>query len=378
MTANYGAFLDQLYAAAVEPDLWAPAMERLADMLGGTSAWLSRLSTEDGSGSAITARIDPGAVARYEQYYGRVNPFATHARSDSRMRSWELKVVTDGAWMPKNELYRNEYFNDFMRPQAVDSFLVLRISARPYEVCSLTVNRAAGAGDYDGAQLDLAERLRPHVRRAFELSASLATAGVTGPEVGALLEHSGAALFILDDRGVLQRCNAAGERLLARRAGLAVHQGRLTARPAPAARQLGALIADACGEDAERRLGGRLTLRVAGRLTPLCVSVAPLRSASLAVFTQRRAILVSVNDPEDRRGPDAVDLQSLFGLTPAEARVALSLLSGSTLRETADRLGVSYHTARHQLQTVLDKTGARRQADLLALLIRAGGGSSAI
>lgn len=67
------------------------------------------------------------------------------------------------------------------------------------------------------------------------------------------------------------------------------------------------------------------------------------------------------------------DLRSAYGLTPSEARLTLVLLGGDTLRASAERLGVQYETARTTLKRVFQKTGARRQAELMLLLARETG-----
>jgi DNA-binding CsgD family transcriptional regulator len=66
-------------------------------------------------------------------------------------------------------------------------------------------------------------------------------------------------------------------------------------------------------------------------------------------------------------------ISGLFGLTPAEARVAVAIMGGASTREAAAALGVSFHTVRHQLQSMLEKTGASRQSELVAMLMRAVG-----
>ena len=55
----------------MEPDLWVPVMERFADMMGGNSAWLSRLSVADGTGSGVLARLDPAYSAIYLDHFAR-------------------------------------------------------------------------------------------------------------------------------------------------------------------------------------------------------------------------------------------------------------------------------------------------------------------
>jgi DNA-binding CsgD family transcriptional regulator len=64
-------------------------------------------------------------------------------------------------------------------------------------------------------------------------------------------------------------------------------------------------------------------------------------------------------------------LKDLFGLTSAEARLARTISRGDTLEETAHSLGIKLSTARTQLAAVFAKTGTCRQAQLIALLVRA-------
>lgn len=61
-------------------------------------------------------------------------------------------------------------------------------------------------------------------------------------------------------------------------------------------------------------------------------------------------------------------MQSLFDLTPAEARVARSLASGKTVEDIASDGGVSLNTVRTHVRGVLAKTGCDRQAEVVALL----------
>ena len=68
--------------------------------------------------------------------------------------------------------------------------------------------------------------------------------------------------------------------------------------------------------------------------------------------------------------PSEAVLQRLFDLTAAEARLACSISGGETLEDAAAVLGIKISTARCQLAKVMEKTGTRRQAQLVALLVR--------
>lgn len=60
-----------------------------------------------------------------------------------------------------------------------------------------------------------------------------------------------------------------------------------------------------------------------------------------------------------------------FGLTPAEAGVALQVAAGATHREAAERLGLRPETVRSYAKTVLAKTGVARGKDLARLVAEA-------
>jgi DNA-binding CsgD family transcriptional regulator len=60
----------------------------------------------------------------------------------------------------------------------------------------------------------------------------------------------------------------------------------------------------------------------------------------------------------------------MFGLTPAEERLAVQITRGDTPADIARETGVSIATVRSQLAAVFAKTQTGRQAELVALLAR--------
>ena len=64
----------------------------------------------------------------------------------------------------------------------------------------------------------------------------------------------------------------------------------------------------------------------------------------------------------------AAALAAIYDLTPAETRVLELLVDGKAPTEIGIHLGISMNTVKTHLQRVYDKTGARRQADLIQLV----------
>jgi pimeloyl-ACP methyl ester carboxylesterase/DNA-binding CsgD family transcriptional regulator len=65
----------------------------------------------------------------------------------------------------------------------------------------------------------------------------------------------------------------------------------------------------------------------------------------------------------------AASLSASFGLTRAELDVVRHVLQGRSLKEIAEQSGRSEHTVRNQAKSVLAKTGAPSQVDLIRLVV---------
>ena len=64
-------------------------------------------------------------------------------------------------------------------------------------------------------------------------------------------------------------------------------------------------------------------------------------------------------------------LQDRFHLTRSEARVVVHLFQGTSLKSSAEALGVKYETVRSYLKSAFLKTGTHRQAELVLTVFSA-------
>jgi DNA-binding CsgD family transcriptional regulator len=87
------------------------------------------------------------------------------------------------------------------------------------------------------------------------------------------------------------------------------------------------------------------------------------------VLDSARLLLVSY-DPENCQVPPPDMLSHMFGLTPAEASVAIGIVGGKQLAEIAADRGVKTGTVRVHSKTVFAKTRTRGQTELAAFVTR--------
>jgi DNA-binding CsgD family transcriptional regulator len=82
-------------------------------------------------------------------------------------------------------------------------------------------------------------------------------------------------------------------------------------------------------------------------------------------------VLVIMRDLRVRKADaDYGALRSLYGLTPAETRLCISIVRGGSLSDAAARIGITYEHARQRIKVIFQKTQTKKQAELCVLLGR--------
>jgi DNA-binding CsgD family transcriptional regulator len=188
----------------------------------------------------------------------------------------------------------------------------------------------------------------------------------------AALDRFCAGVIIADNGGRVVETNHAARAILRLEDGLLVRHGQLCAARVFETARLSKLIPAAAADGNAGRTAGRMLIGRGEGRSAYVLTIAPLRPEFAA--GDRPLAMILVVDPE-RHSPSECELAELFGLSPAEARVAVALLTGKTLAEIAATSGIRITTVRTQLASILKKVGAERQADLVRILSSAGIGS---
>ena len=108
-------------------------------------------------------------------------------------------------------------------------------------------------------------------------------------------------------------------------------------------------------------------MRNEGGSNLMVAHIIPIRLSARDIFV-RCAFVFAIMPLTRPQAPPVELVQSLFDLTPAEARVARGLASGKTTEDIASDSGVALSTVRTQMRSVLEKTGCARQVDVVSLL----------
>ena len=81
-----------------------------------------------------------------------------------------------------------------------------------------------------------------------------------------------------------------------------------------------------------------------------------------------RTVIAYTYDPEKKFAPREDELKTYFGLTDAQAKVAVRMYTSNNIKTVANDLKISINTARSHLRSIYEKMGAKNQSELVSTL----------
>jgi len=365
------SIIGQIYEAVEDETAWPSVLLSLSDCFGGAGCGFTVDNARSGRTSvSVSARLDPYRVREYNEHYHTVDLFTSRSRSLAAAG----RAFASHTYLTDAELGQSEFYNDFLRKHPLFYNMAGSMSLDEGTGVYLTLLRAKRARPFSQGELDLLDLLLPHFRRAARLGLSLRSSRTPYQA----LDRLRAGVIFVDSAGKVTFANAVAAKMSDDHDGLHLTPNGLTLA-SPAGRRdlarLRALAATESRQNGNAAVGVLAVTRPSGR-RPYLLRVSPLRALDLSVACENATIVILITDLEESSGVDSDALRVVFGLTPAECRLAALLAEGDDLTEASEQLSITRNTVRAQLRSIFEKTGVRRQAELVALISRLAQGTS--
>jgi DNA-binding CsgD family transcriptional regulator/PAS domain-containing protein len=355
--------LIDLAYAAVETDCgWEPFLLRLGDALAATTPALVLHDMKANGGIAINVRADPEATRLYNEHWYKFDPWAL---SPAAPRVAVVgRAILDAMLVPYAEVQKSDYHRAFAHRFGISRLITAPLAPGTF----LVATRAHEHAPFGTEELRFLQALTPHVQRANRLRSLVARLqdDVNAAHIG--LDAVPIGILFTDAEGRVLHANAAAERLLDARDGIALDRTQLKAATVKATQELRALCAGVTSSS-EAASGRPLLLPRASGRASLQVLVCPNRlPQDFTVARDRASALVLIVDPAEQVPPPRELLRVYFGLTPAESDIAARLALGETLEVIADALGYTRETMRWYSKQLMSKCQARSRTELVRRL----------
>jgi len=354
-----------VYDAALDEHKWLTFLEAFTHAVGGCSAMLRSADLQAGkAGFVASVGYDPAWQTAYCNHFVKLDCY-NHVMNQYAPG----KIILSDQHMDQTELRKSEYYNDYLRPQdKVHAFGVFLIKEGSRSLV-FAAQRDKRAGAFGEEQARLMGILAPHVTRAVQVHRRIGSLTVEKEWALGALDQLRMGVILTNRSGTPLFVNRAAEQMLAPSHGIGVYLNRLVLNSPPETARLYQLITDAAEGAPGTTRGGDMRIALSnGEFLHGMVMPIPLElSARLDAALASGCVAVFLSKPGGLQLPPK-RLAALYGLSPAEARLAVKLAAFRNVEQAADELCIAVSTARAQLRSVFAKTGAQSQSELLMLL----------
>ena len=357
--------LDLIYDAAAENDLWRSVLTTVADLTNSQGAILFGYSF-------AAQRIYFDYNGRLSEECNRVfqerytdNPWARHMENQPVGRL----VMSDEA-IALDKLRLTPFYDDVLRPQEVAHNGMVALAARRDFRAAFNLCRSERQGHFEPEERRMLEWLLPHLCRSVSLGFRVDGYLTMRRAAFNTIDQLADGVVVLDRAARILFANVAARRLEAE--GALRLQSPIATSSLAHSRRLAELI----GSALRGAPGGTMSFPRNANGQLLTVLVTSIRGKDLGRLSDAglkdAAVLVWIIDPANRQSIPLSQIMDAYGLTQAEARVALAASSGNTVGETAHVLKLSPNTIKTHLRRVFAKTATGRQAELARLIAAVG------
>jgi len=368
--------LERVHQVPFGEATWEAALTAVTDFLGAESADLT--FSDPVRQQAVRweqARHDPQTVAEYTRVYMAANWTEVQPRVPVALRMRQGQVVADSDFWDASQRKRMMFFEEYYHPRVRCGECVMgcvrKTDDEPWVYLTPHFRSREPQPRKTREQLEM---LLPHIRRAVDTESRLGRLQKEKELLAEALDHVTEAVALVDRIGRVVRVNRAAEAVLRSADGMdTAADGRLVLGTSDARATLASALAQ-CASPLLWTPGVGVTpptqimvRRSRGR--PLLLTLQPLPKEHAGAFNA--VALLFISDPDARTEDRGAILRKAYRLSGREAQLVQALASGETLKQYALRNDVSYETARSQLRRIFDKTGVRRQAELVPLVLRA-------
>lgn len=358
--------IESLYDAAVEPARWTEALEKSTRFVQGCGA---NLFWQDAATNEAITFHSWGCDSEYEQLYfekyASLNPFFP------ALAFVEIgKAVAAEDLIPHEEFRQTRFFKEWVAPQGLIDVLGVNLERTATTTAFFSVRRSEENGIVDEGARRRCALIAPHMRRAVSVGKVVQNANSTKGMLQAALEQVAAAVVFVSANGRAVFANQAAETMLRSKQVLVTRRGIVGAANASADKQLREALAAASRGDSALGLKGIDIPLVDAEGRDYIANVLSIVSEGRRVHDANTAVAALFVREITLVSPTPLEAAARrYGLTPSELRVLAAVLEAGRITDIADRLGVSKATVKTHLNHLMAKTGARRQTDLIRMVV---------
>jgi DNA-binding CsgD family transcriptional regulator len=363
---EYEDLLMHIYCGVHQVPPWNSFLQSLQRALDVSTATLVLRQPSDCDGGVmVSVGTNEDCETRYRKSDYKDDPFLG-------IPTGYLFTLND-VIAPEN-LQKTAYYNGLLNDARVriDQMLAIDIDVPVFGVAKLRMSRRRGMPEFSLAEKSLFVRMIPHLEEALGHYARNTVMKIESSVYSRALNQLLMGVMILDQKDEIICCNEIAETIVTQSPLIEMSEGQIHIEDSSKRSAWNNAIRDARAAfrvGSQEDIGAlRLSRTEQHKAHVIQLLVRPFSLPNYDFSTADIGLAVFISDGAMRHILSRDVIRQLFGLTRAESMLVLKLCDGLAVGQAAFALNISTNTARSQLRSVYEKTGAHRLSELIGLI----------
>lgn len=303
-------------------------------------------------------------IAKYYNYYSHLDPFHSllhRATANSAYLSHE--------YISDHELHNSEYYTDFLRPNNIAYMAFGYTATFGSKTYIIEAHRSIYDGPFEIEAIEILNRILPHISQSIEIINKMDGLKHTLYLANSFLDCIPTGVIILNKELEAILINKPANKFLMKQKEFKVAGNKIRLEDEIDNKTLTEHLKEAAQQTLEPPIKTlSISIKNDETLRLLVMSAKDLNK-NIELDKAEAAAVVFIDLQSQNKPLSSKILSLLYGLTPQEARLTISLAQGNSLEDYSKTRGIAKSTARSHLKSIFNKTGTRRQGELIKMVL---------
>lgn len=360
--------IEAIYDTVHKGNNWDTVIDLFCQAFNSTAAGFFEVLTEQTQQSItpifVFKGIEDDMLQQYNDYYASVNPiFTTEGYAGKRvfMSDDGLEKFTGNKGIWKHSEYQSGWLRHLDMLHTIGGSL----ENREGDLLNFTLLRAQCNDYYSSEEKQRFAILFSHLKRGIELKRKLNLLDLNNQINESALGTLGVGIITLDYLGRIVFLNQLADQLANKKSIYFIRNQKPVFFDSSNQARFITSLNEAISKRSTQffslrgKFGGRYTITVSGLSE---------KRTDFTSTTHGATVFISTEDRDQKLSPNM--LIERWGLTQSEAKLAALLVNGLEIRKAAERLHISYETARYYSKRIYQKAEVNSQAALIVKGLR--------
>lgn len=364
--------IPDIYRATIDPNHWERVLEKITEITRSKTIYLYYLDKLKGTASTF-AQFGSSTHSRqnYNKQFEKLDSLFASDLSDDDKDEYPWQFSSPG--VDSQSDIASEIYESWLKPEGMYYLGRIEFSIDDMRKAAIVVLRDEEAGVWQEGEIRVMNEIAPHLKRALDIHSEFTRLRLRSDALLGGLDRLVIGLILYDRHARAVYINPTARAIIEAHPAMGLEENGLVLYHSEDDRNFRETIEETARVDVDDSWRQSISIGVIHPDvdTPLPLLITPMHAHLLTsdLDYEGAKVAVFLSDPNLQQPISIDNLVSVYGLTPSESQVAISIANGHSIDNIARTSNHSAHTIRSQLKSTFRKTGVSRQSELIKLLL---------